>query len=258
MSTSIIYATLNEIAYYWGITVTTIQGIDKREIRLIWPIRVLCVGFGGGVLRDLVLQTKIWLTTPAARPDILLTLLFGIFYLIFHKAIFSHKPSKDLAEAYTFLGDLFGCCAFLHLGCDKAVLLGACPIIAMICATVTTIGGGILVHGLYAFRAIRKSWKFYLMIIFCSTVYCMIPSKLLTYVLLPALYLRLEFHGVKLFQLPYHGTTLRLNRAMIIGKIRYFRGHYDTYKKVYHKLLARAKNISLGRRHRLIYRPKNA
>lgn len=98
-------------------------------------VLALVTAVGGGTIRDLCLDTPVfWLKSPGTLVSALLAAL-ATFLL----ARFTRMPDRALSIA-----DAFGLALFGIVGTEKALLLGADPLAAILLGIVTGVAGGIL------------------------------------------------------------------------------------------------------------------
>lgn len=124
---------------YLACAVCAVSGVLSAEGKRMDLFGVLVLALvtavGGGTIRDLCLDTPVfWLKSPGTLVSALLAAL-ATFLL----ARFTRMPDRALSIA-----DAFGLALFGIVGTEKALLLGADPLAAILLGIVTGVAGGIL------------------------------------------------------------------------------------------------------------------
>lgn len=124
---------------HFAVAVCAISGVlaaDGRRMDLFGAlVLALVTAVGGGTIRDLCLGTPVfWVKDPALVTTALVTAL-AVFILI----RFIHMPHRTLMYA-----DAFGLALFGIVGTEKALLLGAPGLVAIMMGVITGVAGGIL------------------------------------------------------------------------------------------------------------------
>lgn len=124
---------------YLACAVCAVSGVLSAEGKRMDLFGVLVLALvtavGGGTIRDLCLDTPVfWLKSPGTLVSALLAAL-ATFVL----ARFTRIPDRALSVA-----DAFGLALFGIVGTEKALLLGADPLAAILLGIVTGVAGGIL------------------------------------------------------------------------------------------------------------------
>lgn len=96
----------------------------------------LVAGYGGGIMRDLLLQTQgIYFMS---HPELVAASIVLCVFVFYFRGMFKHL------DATVFFADSFSVGLFAFAGAFKALSCGQSPIIAVILGTVTAVGGGAL------------------------------------------------------------------------------------------------------------------
>lgn len=133
------------LIYFFGIASCGVQGAQKAKSNILSishpSIIEFFSAFGGGLIRDIfILRVYPVAFTLECVPDIITALASGTFYLSPQKNKSIHKFLNKL----TVVTDACGLGTFIAIGADKAISLGASPLIVLLCGITTSLGGGIL------------------------------------------------------------------------------------------------------------------
>ncbi|HEY1048501.1 MAG TPA: trimeric intracellular cation channel family protein [Prosthecobacter sp.] len=125
---------------YFACAVCAISGVlaaeGKRMDLFGALVLALVTAVGGGTIRDLCLGVKpvFWV-----QDTNYVTISLAVAAVTFGLARFFPAPARALA-----LADAFGLALFGIIGTEKALLLGASPLVAVVMGVVTGVAGGIL------------------------------------------------------------------------------------------------------------------
>lgn len=124
---------------YFACAVCAISGVLAAEGKRIDLFGVLVLALvtavGGGTIRDICLDTQVfWLKNPGTVLSATLAALFA-----FLAVRFIRMPSRAL-----LIADAFGLALFGIVGTEKALILGASEVAAVLLGIVTGVAGGVL------------------------------------------------------------------------------------------------------------------
>ena len=124
---------------YLACAVCAVSGVLAAEGKRIdlfgVVVLALVTAVGGGTIRDVCLDTQVfWLKNPGTLLAATLAALATFLVVRFH-----HFPSRALRVA-----DAFGLALFGIAGTEKALLLGASEVAAVLLGVVTGVAGGVL------------------------------------------------------------------------------------------------------------------
>jgi uncharacterized membrane protein YeiH len=124
---------------YFACAVCAISGVLAAEGKRIDLFGVLVLALvtavGGGTIRDICLDTQVfWLKNPGTVLSATLVALFA-----FLAVRFIRMPSRAL-----LIADAFGLALFGIVGTEKALILGASEVAAVLLGIVTGVAGGVL------------------------------------------------------------------------------------------------------------------
>lgn len=108
----------------------------KRRNRLILITSMIANGFGGGLLRDIVLGVHPVLFTASILPDVLVAVASGLIYFRFHE--------NSWADKLVDIFDALGLGTFIAIGVDKAMNMNMFGLAALLSGLLTALGGGII------------------------------------------------------------------------------------------------------------------
>ncbi|MBQ7359519.1 MAG: TRIC cation channel family protein [Lachnospiraceae bacterium] len=161
---------LMTLIYWFGLITCVVSGYHKGKNFCQVPIfHFLINSFGGGLARDvLIMNTKVWLFTLDAIPDILYVLLIGILY----SKIAKEYTSRELLICDSIVGfiDALSVGSFAAIGIDKAYSLGYDSHVAIISGYVTACWGGVLANFLQLYTVITASNMYYHFVVFISCI----------------------------------------------------------------------------------------
>lgn len=129
---------------YWldlfGIVVFALSGALMAGRYQLDPFGVVVLAavtaIGGGTIRDIILDTTVfWVADPIYLLVILFTALLTIILI--------RRPSR-IPKRFLLIADAFGLALFAVLGTQKALLLGAPTIVAVVMGTITGCAGGMI------------------------------------------------------------------------------------------------------------------
>lgn len=124
---------------YFACAVCAISGVLAAEGKRIDLFGVLVLALvtavGGGTIRDICLDTQVfWLKNPGTVLSATLAALFA-----FLAVRFIRMPARAL-----LIADAFGLALFGIVGTEKALILGASEVAAVLLGIVTGVAGGVL------------------------------------------------------------------------------------------------------------------
>lgn len=144
------------LIYYVGIASCAAQGAEKGKYERNIPMLLyIANAFGGGFIRDIILNVHPWLLTLSALPDIILVAITGFLYTYYFFIFKSRSKYYSLAMRLVTITDAFGLGSFVCIGMDKAFKYSNNIFIIIACGYITAIGGGILASG----KPITKIFK---------------------------------------------------------------------------------------------------
>lgn len=96
----------------------------------------LVTGYGGGIMRDLLLQSHgIYFTS---HPELILASIVVCVFVFYFRGLLKYL------DATVFFADSFSVGLFAFAGASKAIASGQSPVMAVILGAVTAVGGGAL------------------------------------------------------------------------------------------------------------------
>ncbi|MFM7182142.1 MAG: trimeric intracellular cation channel family protein [Verrucomicrobiales bacterium] len=159
---------------YLACVVCAISGVlaaEGKQIDLFGAlVLALVTAVGGGTIRDICLDSQVfWLKDPGTLLSATLAAVFT-----FLAVRFMTMPNRALLVA-----DAFGLALFGIVGTEKALLLGASPVSAVLLGIVTGVAGGVLRDVLrgeipWVFRA---EIHLYATAVFCGAVVFVLLQK---------------------------------------------------------------------------------
>lgn len=134
--------------YYLGIASCAAQGAEKGKYGKSVPIlHYIANAFGGGFMRDIILNVHPWLLTLSALPDLALVIISGFLYTFCFFIFKANKKHYSIVMHLVTITDAFGLGSFVCIGMDKAFIYSNNILIIIVCGYVTAIGGGLLASG---------------------------------------------------------------------------------------------------------------
>ena len=129
--------TLSVIATGVGATEGALKVVNEKGFDIVGVMVIAaCLGFGGGVVRDML--------TGSIPPDALRTPWFTITVILCaFGVILLHHWVKRL-EYLLFLADALVLGLFGAVGAEKALLVGLSPFVAVVLGSIVSVAGGIL------------------------------------------------------------------------------------------------------------------
>lgn len=108
-----------------------------RKLDIIGTVALgLVAGYGGGIMRDLLLQSHgIYFMT---HPELIAVSIVISVFAFYFRGVFKHL------DATVFFADSVSVGLFAFAGASKAMVCGQSPVMAVILGTVTAVGGGAL------------------------------------------------------------------------------------------------------------------
>ena len=124
----------------FGIVVFAISGALMAGRYKLDPFGVVVLSavtaIGGGTIRDVILQTPVfWVVKPYYLIVILITALLTILLI---------RQPKLIPKRFLLIADAFGLALFAVVGTEKAISLGAPPLVAVVMGTITGVAGGMI------------------------------------------------------------------------------------------------------------------
>lgn len=136
------------LIYYIGIASCAAQGAEKgKNEKSIPMLYYIANAFGGGFIRDVILNVHPWLLTLSALPDLALVIIIGFTYTYFFFFVKANKKHYSIVMKLVTITDAFGLGSFVCIGMDKALVYSNNIFTIIACGYVTAIGGGILASG---------------------------------------------------------------------------------------------------------------
>lgn len=136
------------LIYYIGIASCAAQGAEKGKYEKRIPtLHYIANAFGGGFIRDVILNVHPWLFTLSALPDLALVIIIGYLYTYWFFIFKADKKYYGIAMHLVTISDAFGLGSFVCIGMDKAFVYSNNAFTIIACGYVTAIGGGILASG---------------------------------------------------------------------------------------------------------------
>lgn len=134
--------------YYLGIASCAAQGAEKGKYGKSIPILLyIANAFGGGFVRDIILNVHPWLLTLSALPDLALVIISGLLYTFCFLIFKANKKHYSIVMHLVTITDAFGLGSFVCIGMDKAFIYSNNILTIIACGYVTAIGGGLLASG---------------------------------------------------------------------------------------------------------------
>lgn len=112
-----------------------INGKSRNRLTLI--TLMIANGFGGGLLRDIVLGVHPVLFTTSILPDVFVAVASGLLYFHFHK---KQRWLDKLVDIF----DALGLGTFIAIGVDKAFSMNMSGATVILSGLLTALGGGII------------------------------------------------------------------------------------------------------------------
>lgn len=164
---------LPDYVYYAGISSCGIQGAEKAASYTPFTQNILIcaflTGFGGGLIRDLILLHRYPVAfTLECLPDITVALVSAMIYTYWNK---NHLSLKSI-KWFSIFADAAGLARYIAIGVNAAQSLESNNIMAILCGISTALGGGIL-SSLFCgipLKTILKASPFYRLITILNTV----------------------------------------------------------------------------------------
>lgn len=136
------------IIYYLGIASCAAQGAEKGKYEKNMPILLyIANAFGGGFLRDIILNVHPWLLTLSALPDLILVSISGFLYTFCFFVLKANSKYYNITKQLITITDALGLGSFISIGMDKALIHSNNIFTIITCGYVTAIGGGLLASG---------------------------------------------------------------------------------------------------------------
>lgn len=157
--------------YLLGIASCGIQGAGKAPYKplatqaLILPF---FSGFGGGLIRDLVLLCVFPAVFSEGSLGDLVTVFFAGFLLL-------HVHPKSVKE-FAAKTDIVSVGTFIAIGAEKAIAQNTSPLMAILSAAVTSLGGGAIasyISGVEIKNILSENLRYRIVVIFCAIIYVM-------------------------------------------------------------------------------------
>lgn len=134
--------------YYLGIASCAAQGAEKGKYGKSVPIlHYIANAFGGGFMRDIILNVHPWLLTLSALPDLALVIISGFLYTFCFFIFKANKKHYSIVMHLVTITDAFGLGSFVCIGMDKAFIYSNNILTIIACGYITAIGGGLLANG---------------------------------------------------------------------------------------------------------------
>ena len=134
--------------YYLGIASCAAQGAEKGKYGKSVPILYyIANAFGGGFMRDVILNVHPWLLTLSALPDLALVIISGFLYTFCFFIFKANRKHYSIVMHLVTITDAFGLGSFVCIGMDKAFIYSNNILTIIACGYVTAIGGGLLASG---------------------------------------------------------------------------------------------------------------
>lgn len=135
------------LIYYVGIASCAAQGAEKgKNEKYIPMLHYIANAFGGGFIRDVILNVHPWLFTESALPDLSIVIISGFLYTYCFFIVKAKKNYSKMIRLIT-ITDAFGLGSFVCIGMDRAIECSNNIFIIIACGYITAIGGGILASG---------------------------------------------------------------------------------------------------------------
>lgn len=129
--------TLSVIATGVGATEGALKVVNQKGFDIVGVMVIAaCLGFGGGVVRDLL--------TGTIPPDALRTPWFTITVILCALAVILLHVWVKRLERLLFLADALVLGLFGAVGAEKALLVGLSPFVAVVLGSIVSVAGGIL------------------------------------------------------------------------------------------------------------------
>lgn len=129
--------TLSVIATGVGATEGALKVVNQKGFDIVGVMVIAaCLGFGGGVVRDLL--------TGTIPPDALRTPWFTITVILCALAVILLHVWVKRLERMLFLADALVLGLFGAVGAEKALLVGLSPFVAVVLGSIVSVAGGIL------------------------------------------------------------------------------------------------------------------
>ena len=136
------------LIYYVGIASCAAQGAEKGKYEKRIPmLYYIANAFGGGFIRDVILNVHPWLLTLSALPDLALVIFIGFLYTYCFFTLKANKKHYSIVIQLVSITDAFGLGSFVCIGMDKAFVHSNNVFTIIACGYITAIGGGILASG---------------------------------------------------------------------------------------------------------------
>lgn len=136
------------LIYYLGIASCAAQGAEKGKYDKTIPLLYyIANAFGGGFVRDIILNVHPWLLTLSALPDLLLVVISGLLYTFCFFIYKVNRKHYGIVMQLVTITDALGLGSFVCIGMDKAFIYSNNILTIIACGYVTAIGGGILASG---------------------------------------------------------------------------------------------------------------
>jgi len=136
------------LIYYIGIASCAAQGAEKGKYEKRIPLlHYIANAFGGGFLRDVILNVHPWLLTSSALPDLALVVIVGFLYTHSFSIFETNKKTYYKVMQLVNITDALGLGSFVCIGMDKAFVYSNNIFTIIACGYITAIGGGILASG---------------------------------------------------------------------------------------------------------------
>ncbi len=124
---------------YFGTIVFAVSGAMAASRLRMDPIGFMLLGtvtaIGGGTLRDLLLDVRVeWITDPSILTVCLVATL-GTYFL---------PVTRNVSRDVKIWSDALGLSAFAISGAQKALSLGASPVVSILLGVLSATGGGII------------------------------------------------------------------------------------------------------------------
>lgn len=145
------------LVYCIGIISCAVQGAEKGKYKKGIPVlHYIANAFGGGFMRDIILNVHPWLLTLSALPDLTLVVISGFLYTYCFFILKTNQKHYSTVKRLVTLTDALGLGSFVCIGMDKAFAYSSNVFTIIVCGYVTAISGGILASG-ELFRKIYKN-----------------------------------------------------------------------------------------------------
>ncbi len=117
-----------------GVLTGSLFACDRKLDIIGTVVLGLVTGYGGGLLRDFMLQNQgVYFVQ---HPDLILVCIALSLFVFFFQGIFKHLPS------FVFFADAISVGLFALAGADKALACQCSFVIAVILGAITAVGGG--------------------------------------------------------------------------------------------------------------------